>query len=201
MEVRLIATTREDLAALTRAGAFCQDLFAHLARLSIRVPPLRERQDDIPLLVDHVITRWNRTNRKQLHGVHSTAIEALMRSPWPGNVRELETCLERAAVLAEGTWLTTEDISSALQAAPLADHAGAGADETSGSLNLREVEQTLLLRALRRAGGDKTRAAALLGVSLRTLYYRLKALEKADSPTTGRTRVAGPPALSERTGR
>jgi DNA-binding protein Fis len=152
---------------------------------------LRERKDDIPLLVDHFVERFNRNNPKHIQGVHPRALGALLRYHWPGNVRQLENCLERAAVMADGPMLTMDELSHVLQSAVSTEHAHAGSDETGSALNLKEAESALIRRALRHVGGDRGRAAALLGISLRTLYYKLKTLDDGESPTVGR-------AVSER---
>ena len=184
-DVRIIAATHKDLAAMARAGTFREDLFYRLDVLSISVPPLRERPDDIPLLVDHCLARFNRNNPKQIQGVHPQAMGALLRYHWPGNIRQLENCLERAAVMADGPILTIEEFSHVLQPARLTERARTGSDETVLSFNLKEAETDLMRRALRSVGGDKARAAELLGISLRTLYYKLQALEGAEIPPAG----------------
>jgi len=182
VDVRIIAATNKNLAEMATAGTFREDLFYRLEVLSIRVPPLRERKEDIPLLVDHFMEKFNRHNQKQIHGVHPKTMGALLSYHWPGNVRELENCIERAAVMTDGPMLNIEEPSHILRPARLAEHALAGSDDTSWPLNLKEAEKILMLRALRSVGGDKTRAAELLGISLRTLYYKLKELDGAEIP-------------------
>ncbi len=179
VDVRIIAATHKSLADLVRTGAFREDLFYRLDVLTITVPPLRERTDDIPLLVDHVIERFNRNNQRRIQGVHPKAMEALLRYHWPGNVRELENCIERAAVMADGPILTIEDPRQLMRPARLAANALGDSDETSRPLTLKEVETHLLRTTLQRVGENKALAAGLLGISLRTLYYKLEALERA----------------------
>jgi len=182
VDVRIIAATNRNLADMASAGTFREDLFYRLDVLSITVPPLRERKDDIPLLVDHFIAKFNSHNQKQIQGVHPKTMGALLRYHWPGNVRQLENCIERAAVLADGPTLSMEDPARSLRPARTNEGAAAGSDESSWPLNLKEAEKMLMLRALRSVGGDKSRAAELLGISLRTLYYKLKGLDGVEIP-------------------
>jgi len=186
VDLRIIAATNRNLAEMATVGTFREDLFYRLDVLSIKVPPLRERKEDIPLLVDHFIEKFNRHNEKQIHGVHPKTMGALLRYHWPGNVRQLENCIERASVMADGPMLTIEDTSHLVRSARITEEAVAGSGEVSWPLNLKEAEKVLMLRALRSVGGDKTRAAELLGISLRTLYYKLKGLDGAETSTPGR---------------
>jgi transcriptional regulator with PAS, ATPase and Fis domain len=186
VDVRIIAATNKDLAEMAGAGTFREDLFYRLDVLSIRVPSLRERKEDIPLLVDHFIQNCNRRSQTQICAVHPKTMGAFLRYHWPGNVRELENCIERAAVMADGPMLTVDNLDSILKPTRLTEQVTAGFDETSWPLNLKEAERILMLRALRSTGGDKTRAAELLGISLRTLYYKLKGLDGAEIPTAKR---------------
>ena len=186
VDVRIIAATNKDLAEMASVGTFREDLFYRLDVLSITVPPLRERKDDIPLLVDHFVEKFNRHNQKQIHGVHPKTMGAFLRYHWPGNVRQLENCIERAAVLADGPLLTVEDPSHIMRPARVTRDAAPISDESSWPLNLKEAEKVLMLRALRTVGGDKTRAAELLGISLRTLYYKLKGFDGAEIPAARR---------------
>ena len=186
VDLRIIAATNRNLAEMATVGTFREDLFYRLDVLSIKVPPLRERKEDIPLLVDHFIEKFNRHNEKQIHGVHPKTMGALLRYHWPGNVRQLENCIERASVMADGSMLTIEDTSHLVRSARITEEAVAGSGEASWPLNLKEAEKVLMLRALRSVGGDKTRAAELLGISLRTLYYKLKGLDGAETSTPGR---------------
>ncbi|MBP1776169.1 MAG: hypothetical protein H6Q86_2179 [candidate division NC10 bacterium] len=184
VDVRIIAATNRNLAEMATAGTFREDLFYRLDVLSIKVPPVRERKEDIPLLVQHFVEKFNRNNQKQIHGVHPKTMGALLRYHWPGNVRQLENCIERASVMADGPMLTIEDTSQIVRSSRITEDAAA--DKTSWPLNLKEAEKVLMLRALRSVGGDKTRAAELLGISLRTLYYKLKGLDGGEASTAGR---------------
>jgi two-component system, NtrC family, response regulator AtoC len=186
VDLRIIAATNRNLAEMAAAGTFREDLFYRLDVLSIRVPPLRERKEDIPLLVDYFIEKFNRHSQKQIHGVHPKTMGALLRHPWPGNIRQLENCIERAAVMADGPILTIEDPNHIPEPARVTKNDSADSDDPSWPLNLKEAEKMLMLRALRRVNGDKTRAADLLGISLRALYYKLKELDAAEIPMARR---------------
>jgi transcriptional regulator with PAS, ATPase and Fis domain len=167
-------------------GSFREDLFYRLDVLSITVPPLRERKEDIPLLVDHFIEKFNSHSEKQIRGIPPKTMGALLRYHWPGNVRQLENCIERAAVMTDGPVLHIEEPSHLRSPARPAGTVPGGADDTWWPLNLQEAEKMTMRRALQRVGGDRTRAADLLGISLRTLYYKLKGLDGAVIPPARR---------------
>ncbi len=115
VDVRIIAATNKDLKAMVAAGTFRQDLFYRLEVLPLPLPPLRERKEDIPLLVDHFIQKFNRKNKKQIRWVSPGALDLLLRYHWPGNIRELENCIEGAAVLADGDILDIPDLPEVLR--------------------------------------------------------------------------------------
>jgi two-component system response regulator HydG len=110
VDVRILAATHRDLSAMVRRGAFRADLFYRLNVVTIDVPPLRERKEDIPALVATLLRRLAGELKRSLEGIRPDALEALMRHEWPGNVRELENVIERAALLADGPWITAGDI-------------------------------------------------------------------------------------------
>jgi len=182
VDVRIIVATNRNLAEMARTGTFREDLLYRLEVLSITMPPLRERKEDIPLLIDHFIGKFNRHNQKQIHGVRPKTMGALLCYDWPGNVRELENCIERAAVMTDGPMVSIEEPTQLLRPGDLAEQAPVGSNDPSWPLNFKEAEKMVVLRALRSVGGDKTRAAELLGISLRTLYYKLKELDGAEIP-------------------
>jgi two-component system, NtrC family, response regulator AtoC len=196
VDVRILAATNKALPGMVRAGTFREDLFYRLEVLSIVVPPLRQRKEDIPLLVGHFIQRFNRHSRKQIHGVSQKTMGALLRYGWPGNVRELENCIERAAVMSDGDTLDVEDLAQVMRPVRRPDQAPLSTPADSSVSSLKDVEREAILRALRHAEGDKVRAAELLGVSLRTLYYKLERLDEVQAPPA-KTRVRGAVRRSE----
>jgi len=174
VDVRVVAATNAPLEDLVREKRFREDLFYRLQVIPILTPPLRERREDIPLLAQHFLERFARAMDKRVVKIADEALEILERYAWPGNVRELENVIERAVALE-----TTEAVlPERLPAALLAPVQGAGAlalgPGFSLDAHLRGVELQLLLAALERAGGDRTQAADLLGVSSRSLRYLLQ---------------------------
>jgi two-component system, NtrC family, response regulator AtoC len=174
-DVRLIAATNRDLAALVRDGKFREDLYYRLAVVQIRVPPLRERKEDIPLLANTFLKEICERDGKAFRPLSPDAMEALLRYDWPGNVRELKGAIDSGVTLATGNQITVRDLPLTVQGA-------------SGGLPLREMgnqdfvnihdnEVRLIMRALEESGGNRTEAAKKLGISRRTLHRRLKELQ------------------------
>ena len=180
VNVRLIAATNQDLRARVQAGTFREDLFYRLEVLPITLPPLRERKEDIPLLVDHFIAKFNRNNKKQIRGVSSRMLTALLRYAWPGNIRELENCIERAAVMSESALLDLPDLSQLLSPPPPGASALPPLEAPLAPGRLKDAERALILKTLQSVQGNRTRAAELLGISLRGLYYKLKAFHEEE---------------------
>lgn len=169
VDIRVVAATHRNLGEQCERGAFRQDLFYRLAVIPLHVPPLRERKSDIPLLVDHFIDGLNRTLGRSVKGVESSTLRRLIDYEWPGNVRELEHALEYAFVVARGELLGDDSLPrTVLQATREGRRSGGG--------RRGPPEAADLLRALREADGNRTRAAAALGVSRVTLWKWLKAL-------------------------
>jgi DNA-binding NtrC family response regulator len=165
---RIIAATNRDLEAAVRQNQFRQDLFFRLNVVQIKLPALRERKSDIPLLVNSFLEKFNES-KGAVRTISEDAMTRLMAYEWPGNVRELENAVERAVALGSGPILHVGDLPSNLQ--------NAGAERTTTSdemLPLEELERRAILRALREAGGDKLAAARLLGIGKTTLYRKLK---------------------------
>ncbi|MHB8799207.1 MAG: sigma-54-dependent transcriptional regulator [Thermoanaerobaculia bacterium] len=162
VDVRLVAATNRDLSRETEEGGFRQDLFFRLAVVVVNVPPLRERPDDVPLLARHFAVRLAARHGVPVPSLADDALAALSAHAWPGNVRELRNVLERAVVVRGGEPIRAADLGLA-PAAP-----------SFAPLDRAHREREALLAALRRTGGKREEAAKLLGVSVRTLYYRLK---------------------------
>jgi len=171
IDVRVVASSQCDLSSLVPTGQFREDLFYRLAVVSAELPPLRARRDDLPALVAHFLAEANAVLERDVRGVAPGALSAIFAYPWPGNVRELGEALRRAVGVARGREIALSDLP------PLVRGARAEAEESAfpaPGATLEEIEREAILRALDRCGGSTSRAAALLGVSVRKVQYRLK---------------------------
>jgi PAS domain S-box-containing protein len=178
IDVRVATATNKDLTALVREGRFREDLFYRIRVVHLKLPPLRERREDIPLLVDRIIAKFNRLQGKDIAGVSEEVLARLMAHDFPGNVRELENIIEQAFVLCRGQSIEPRHLPPELLPQP---ERPAG---TGGWLTLRSKEQDLIEAALKRHKGNRTQAARELGIDPSTLYRKLKARENG----TGRAR-------------
>ena len=177
VDTRVIAATNHDLAAEAREGAFRQDLYYRLNVFPIFLAPLRERAEDLPLLVDHFLQRFARESGRPPKGFSSEALRAMVVYPWPGNVRELEHAVERAVLLGEGEMIGSGDLPPEIlepqDELPLPlPNPTVGFKETMARVT-RDAEVKLIRRALAQAGNNRTQAARLLGISRRALLYKL----------------------------
>jgi DNA-binding NtrC family response regulator len=168
IDVRIIAATHRDLEAAIRSGAFRQDLYFRLNVVQIKLPPLRERKSDIPLLVAAFLEKFT-DPQEPPREISEDAMRRLMAYDWPGNVRELENAIERAVALGSGPIVSVADLPSNLQY-PTTERA----PEKDELLPLEELERRAILRTLRETGGDKLAAARMLGIGKTTLYRKLK---------------------------
>lgn len=177
VDVRLIAATNLNLAENISAGLFLSDLLYRIEVISIRVPPLRERKDDIPILVTHFIGRYARQYEKGVGGIDPDAMEALIRYGWPGNVRELKNCLARAVILSKDSNLTLADFPDKVRSrypsqAPLSGGEIIARLPEQG-LKIRDMEIELIRRTLQECNGNKSLAAQFLGISRKALYEKI----------------------------
>ncbi|RMF23392.1 MAG: sigma-54-dependent Fis family transcriptional regulator [Deltaproteobacteria bacterium] len=174
VDVRIIAATNRDLEQCCQEGTFREDLYYRLNVFGIAIPPLRERREDIPLLVEFLVRRHNTEMNRHFKGVENAAMKILMSMPWKGNIRELDNVIEHAMIVGSGDWITVDD----LPARVAGEHAGDGAvigDDLKSALRL--YERSHITNVLNRVGGDKRRAAELLGISLSSLYRKIDELE------------------------
>ena len=174
VDVRIVAATHRDLVAETQAGRFREDLYYRLNVLSLHVPALRERREDIPLLIEHFIARNNARLGTQVRGTDSECRRLLFEYAWPGNVRELENTIERALVLADGDCIQLVDLPERIRDAKDKVPTKLDGDELSIKKTVRNIEEILIRRALLRTRGNRTKAAELLEISHRALLYKLK---------------------------
>ena len=174
VDVRVIAATVRDLEEEVDEGRFREDLYYRLDVLQIVVPPLRERTEDIPLLIDRFLAKNNTKLGTAIEGVDAEARKILLGYPWPGNVRELENVIERAVVLTEGPRITKADLPPKLLDPVDPSKMILASDELSIKKMQRFMEKTLIARALERTEGNRTQAAKLLELSHRALLYKIK---------------------------
>ncbi len=171
VDVRLVAATNRDLAAEVKTGKFREDLYYRLNVVAVTLPPLRNRKGDIPALVSHFVEKYGKAYGKEIRGLAPGTLNALLAHDWPGNVRELENVVERAVVLAKGPEMTADDLPPTLRG-PRPRERSPGA--LIPGATLYEIEREAILRTLEMVGGSTSRAAEILGISVRKIQYRLK---------------------------
>jgi two-component system response regulator HydG len=176
VDVRIVAATNRNLEADVAKGRFREDLFYRLNVMNVNVPPLKERQEDIPLLAQHFLEKFADKNRKTVKGFVPLAVDMLLNYDWPGNVRELENAIERAVILLTGEYITEKQLplnitkkypdlsTSPIAAAPLMD----------GTRSMEEIEKEAILATLKASGGNKSETARRLGITRKTLHNKLK---------------------------
>ncbi len=174
VDVRVIAATARDLDAEVREGRFREDLFYRLDVVRLRVPPLRERPKDVPLLLDHFLARFRDSLGKPVRTVSDEALERLVGYRWPGNVRELENVIERAVILADGDTLGVAQLPDSLTRSEDAGPARSGPVDLRLKVARRAAEIEVIERALEATGGNRAQAARLLDISDRALFYKIK---------------------------
>jgi two-component system response regulator AtoC len=188
VDVRLVAATNRDLKKLLAGGTFREDLFYRLNVVPIRLPALRERTSDIPLLVEHFLTKFNERLKKSVQGVEPEASEALVAYPWPGNIRELENVIERAVLFCDTQKLRASDLSPEIRGIPAMANvpmpeadlqvalAGEGGLKEHVKVAMSRLERELVSRALQQTSGNVTHAARLLKISRKGLQLKMKEL-------------------------
>jgi PAS domain S-box-containing protein len=171
VDVRVVAATNRDLSQLVRDGSFRDDLYYRVRVVSLKLPNLSQRREDIPLLVDHIVSKFNQLQGKAIVGVSEEVMARLMEYEYPGNVRELENIIEQAFVLCQGDLIELHHLPTELR--PIGPDVYPGA----GPMSLQSMEKLLIYDALRRHKGSRTKAARQLGINQSTLYRKMKALQ------------------------
>jgi len=171
VDVRILASTNRALKEEVEAGRFREDLFYRLNVVDIQLPPLRNRREDIPLLVDHLVHRNNTEMKLSYKGVDKSGMRVLMALPWKGNIRELDNVLERAMILGNGEWITAADLPGG------EDTQADVAMDDNLNVALRAFEKRHIENTLEKTSGDKRHAAKLLGLSLSTIYRKIEELQ------------------------
>ncbi len=174
-DVRIIASTNKDLKKMSEQGSFRQDLYFRLNVVNVEIPPLRERNEDIPNLVLHFLQIFSKKNHRDIKGFAPEAMDAMIRYGWEGNVRELSNCVERAVVLARSDYITVDDLSF-IQTEDM-DNIESGANLEN--IKLSHIEEKAIISTLESAGGNKSEAARRLGITRKTLLKKLKQYGKA----------------------
>ena len=197
VDFRLICATNIDLDAALKDGRIREDLYFRINTIALRVPPVRERTEDIPLLCDHFLDRFRQRYQRNVRTIAPSAYHLLIRNRWPGNVRELENAIERAVLVAKGSEITPADLPETLR-----EESGPGGDIVlPPHRTLAELERMAILQALERTNWNKQEAAAQLGLYRPTLYSKMRKHKIRDegrgrrsvartSPATPRTRRA-----------
>lgn len=194
INVRILAATNRDLEAAVQQGSFRKDLYFRLNVVNLRIPPLRQRKQDIPLLVAHILERI----REQSHTekiLTEEAMQMLLEYDWPGNVRELENCMERAFTLSSGPVLQMIDLpvqpkrsdDRSAQSPASKNGSSPGIAEGTKVVPMAQLEKQAILDTLHQVNGDKMLAARLLGIGKTTLYRKLKAYEDEDEEALRRS--------------
>jgi len=181
IDTRVISTTNQDIEAAVQAEKFRTDLYYRLNVIPIRLPPLREREDDILLLADYFIKKYNKIDGRNVKGLTKDAARILMRIQWPGNVRELENVMERAVLLCRGKLIDKDDLF--IGEKPKAAGVSEFSSVPAGSL--KEMEERMILNTLNQTNGNRTHAAEILGISVRTLRNKLNEYRERMSASGG----------------
>ena len=166
-KARIISATNRDLMKMVKEGSFREDLFYRLDVININLPPLRDRSEDIPVLVEKFIAEFAAENNKEIKGISDAAIEIIQKYPWPGNIRELRNCIERMLVICNDDMLDVNNLPENIRANKLVEA------KDGNSLDLDQNEAILITKALEECQGNRTLAAEKLGISRRTLHRRL----------------------------
>jgi Nif-specific regulatory protein len=188
-DVRIVAATNRNLEKAIAEGKFREDLYYRLNVVPVFLPPLRDRKEDIPLLLNHFLSKYNEDNKANFK-MAAEVVARLVNYHWPGNVRELENTIERMAVMTKGTVISLEDVplpldlyANVMPASPVETASSAFSTGTSSGVTLIEIERMKVMEAMERCGGVQAKACKLLGITPRQLGYKLKKYKIGYKPT------------------
>jgi transcriptional regulator with PAS, ATPase and Fis domain len=173
VDIRIIAATNVDPQTAAREGKLREDLYYRLNVFEIKLPPLRDRKSDLPLLIEHFVNEYNARHDRSIAALEPRAMELLCAYSWPGNVRELRNVIERATIVAGGHFITTDDLPQLVDITRAREADSGSVRGLAPGLTVAEAEQQLIEVTLQHTRGNKTRAAELLGISLKTLHNKL----------------------------
>jgi transcriptional regulator with PAS, ATPase and Fis domain len=185
VDVRIITATNKDIEKELAKGTFREELYYRLRVVTIDLPPLRDRKNDIPELSEFFLNRYNREFGKRIKGIDPTAIKALAEYTWPGNIRQLESVIERAVIMSDSETIALRDIKSELRTSETVG--SFDFDLPDGGINFEELEKNLMEKAMRRANGVMAKAAKLIGMSYKTFWYRWEKLNSDNPAPNGET--------------
>jgi two-component system NtrC family response regulator/two-component system response regulator HydG len=186
VDVRIVAATHRDLKKKLEDGSFREDLYYRLNVIEVRIPSLRERSEDIPLLAQHFLKKYAAANGKEIVGFSDAALALLLHHSWPGNVRELENAVERAVVLSNERMLDAKDFPRLSPVVADARHAAGALGVSIPGSSMADIEREAILRTLEAVGRSTSRAAEILGISPRKIQYRLKEYQESSALTPPR---------------
>ncbi len=174
VDIRVISASNRELKDEVKKGNFREDLFYRLNVVPINLPPLRDRKEDIPLLIDHFLQIYNEKNNRNLKGFHPRALDAMMRYSWPGNIRELENVVERAVILTMDEYVSFSELPESISGESASTIPATSRVGIAPGMTIRELEKELILVTLDHNDGNRTRSAGFLGITRRTLQNKLK---------------------------
>jgi two-component system response regulator HydG len=182
VDIRILAASNKILKEEVDKGNFREDLFYRLNVVPIELPPLRDRREDVPLLVEHFLKIYNEKNGRSVQGFHPRALDALMRHSWPGNIRELENVVERAIILTRDDYVPFSELPDSIQGATGDAFSRQVRDGIRPGMTIKEMERELILKTLEDNEGNRTRSAGVLGITRRTLQLKLKEYDIDQQP-------------------
>jgi two-component system, NtrC family, response regulator HydG len=174
VDIRILAASNRILKDEVKKGTFREDLFYRLNVVPIYLPPLRDRKEDVPLLIEHFLTVYNEKNGRKLQGFHPRALDALMRYAWPGNIRELENVVERAVILTREDYVPFSELPEAIRGGSEDDLSKEVRQGLRSGMTIKEMEHELIIKTLEDNDGNRTRTSRVLGITRRTLQHKLK---------------------------